>query len=298
MLQLTEAVEATAEKMKPFLGIESLITMTTDGITWLTSFIHFLSVMNGVWLLTLSKRHDATRRFMFRMACASAFLEFIMYWMVSQGVLADVDRVRGTSTLRKCTLAFEGIVYIVGLILSLVQTPTKDEINSNEAMLQHLEMMQMLNANAEKVRKEALLERDRQRVVVETPVPRPLVVNGHHLSVGNCIETASPTLVSLPPSTILDKEQSHALAYLEVLRILSAHTPPPYVMFPQEAASSPPPPRLCEQQKGVCDQSNDNASNDNLPVENLRKRLNEVNDDDECDAEPKRKRLKKLKLST
>jgi hypothetical protein len=311
MLQLTKNVEATAEKMKPLLGIESLIAMATNGITWLTSLIHFLAMMNAVWLLTLSERHDATRRYMFRMACAEALLEFIMHWMVAQGILADVDRVRGITTLRTWTLAVEGGTYIVGLILSLFQTPKKDAGVSNEAMLQHLEMMQILNANAEKLQKEALEREQKQRAVMETVVARPLVVNGHYSSVGNSTET-SPGLVSLPPmynlnrpdtsfgTSTLDKEQSYALAYQEVLRILSAHTPQPCVMFPQEAVSSPP--RLCEQQVVVYDQSNANPSNDNPPVENLRKRIHEVNDDgdgdgdDECDEEPERKRLK-VKLS-
>ena len=90
--------------MKPLLGIESFVTMATNGVTWLTSLVYFLGLMNAIWLLTFSKRHDATRRFMFRIACIEALLEFAMHWMVTQGLLADTERVRGIGILRSWTM--------------------------------------------------------------------------------------------------------------------------------------------------------------------------------------------------
>ena len=287
MLELTKNVEATAEKMKPLFGIESFVTLATNGITWLTSLIHFLAMMNAVWLLTLSKRHDKTRSYMFRMACAETLLEFAMHWMVSQGLLSDVDRVRGISTLRTWILVSEGGAYMVGLILSFFRTSSKEGDALNEAMLRHIEMMQIVNANAEKLRKEAL---EREQRATQPVVPRTHHQVGGYHSIGNQAET-SPGVVSLPPMYSLprsgtslgasySKEQSYEMAYHEALRILLAHTPQQYVVFPQETVDSPP--QLCEQVT-FHGQSNN-------PTKDPLKRSHEENDEDF--EEPEKKRLK------
>lgn len=227
--------------MKPLLGIESFVSMATNGITWLTSLAYFLVLMNGVWLSTLSKRHDFARRHMFRIACAEASLEFVVHWMVTQGLLADSERVRGIGVLRSWTLTSECCLYVVGLILSVFRKQKGREQAMNDAVM---EMMQLIAVNAEKIQKETP-HRGQPRAA-ETAAPRMQLPVVHGVDDRMNGEPTNDGLLSLPPmykdvsrprfnlatdrslitetSDILGREamlQKYAVAYQEALRVLS-----------------------------------------------------------------------------
>ena len=246
-------VEAAAEKVKLFLGIESLVSMATNGVTWLPSLIYFLGMMNAVWLLTLSKRHDATRRYMFRIACVEVLMESLMHWMVTEDLLTDAERVQGISFLRSWTLSLESCAYFGSLIFSIFRKPRRQEDAMTETMM---EMMQLIAANAEKLRKEHQEHPDQR--VVEVVVPRmqqPVI----HRS-AETDNDSGVGLVSLPPmykefarpsinlaSAIPARdifEQNYAAAYHEALRAFSQQTAPvaafpPHAIVPAHRVCSP-----------------------------------------------------------
>lgn len=302
----TQNVEATAEKIKPLLGIESLVSMATNGFTWLTSLLFFLGLLNGMWLLSLSPRHDYTRRIMFRMACIEALLEFAMHWMVTQGLLADEERVQGIDVLRSWTMTLECILYVFGLILSVFKRPKKKHDDTpamnNEAIV---EMMQLMT-NAERMRKETISPREQARVgeVVMPRMPSPAA------QVTNEASESSPSgtpLVSVPPMyqelarptvhlapntngnpTIEAIQQEYAAAYYDSLRRVLAQQ--------QVFASEPLSVRVSpEQQLDDSIQILEEQAASSLDSKDPKKRLLKDDDDDDGETEePQRKRARNL----
>jgi len=316
---LLQNVQATAEKMKPLLGIESFVSMATNGVTWLTSLLYFLAVMNAVWLLTLSKRHDCTRRIMFRLCCLEALLECTMHWMVTQGLLADAERVYSIGILRSWTMMVECILYVVGLVLSVLKScrrSTQEGAVTSESMM---EMMQLIAANAEKLRKEVPLQEEKkqqQQRGVEVVVPRVqqlpvLYRHVNHESANDAsasvfslspmykelslpdVSHAASNVVSTPTITTTREamEQQYAAAYEEALRVLSqqaSQCPNAAGMISSHQVS----PQESSPQLSV--QVIDEAKTDVLNKDCKKRLLDEDGEDDDEEAEePERKKARK-----
>lgn len=298
--------------MKPLLGIESFVTMATNGVTWLTSFVYVLGLMNAIWLLTLSKRHDATRRFMFRIACIEALLEFAMHWMVTQGLLADTERVRGIGMLRSWTMTLESCLYLVGLILSVFRKEAGREQVMNQTMM---EMMHLLSVNAANIQKE-ISEREQPRIV-ETAAPRmqPAAATcqvTHESSDGN--ESRSESLLSLPPMystqpflprfspgtetrvvpesraipTSEALQQNYAAAYQEALRVLSQQASMTALQQVTTVSAQNEYNQQCTSlYVPVIDEDSDMST-----PKDPKKRLLDEEDGDELEEEPEKKRAR------
>lgn len=303
--------------MKPLLGIESFVTMATNGVTWLTSLVYFLGLMNIVWLCTFSKRHDATRRFMFRVACIESLFEFSMHWMVTQGLLADTERVRGIGILRSWTMTIECCLYVVGLILSVFRKERgREQVMNNETMV---EMIHLLSANAANVQKE-ISQRGQPGVVLETTVPRmqPAVTSQESGESNAVNESRGESLLSLPPmyneaprprftsitetSAALPEsraiptneamQQSYAVAYQEALRVLSQQAS---MAALQQVATIPAQKEYAQVGTLSHVQVVDEESDISTPKDPKKRLLDEVLDEEDGDEdeEPDKKRARK-----
>ena len=229
-----------------------------------------------------------------------------MHWLVTQGVLADTERTHGIGIVRSWTLTLECCLYVLGLVVSVfITTNHKHENAMNETMM---EMMQLLAANADQLRKQEPSPRPtHQRVVevvlprVEQPVLQPLVKDvvddsssGSVLSIPPMYKQVSRSNVSqstrnITPITAATREsmeQHYAAAYLEALRIISQQA-----SFPASPSALVPASYACARKESPS-QVSVQVIEEEMDTKDCKKRILDEEDVYKVE-EPERKRARK-----
>ncbi len=157
-----------ANSAKPLLAAEMFVKRLFSGLTWWTSLVYLMAMLNLVWLLTIPQRCRHVRCALFAVAIAEVLLEFLLHrytcptnttenntswtWLLLQSVCSRFvqHREAAIGRLRQGTVLLECVLYLWGFLFSFFRqsTPhTSDsrlDIRIQEMEARHLELLQRL----------------------------------------------------------------------------------------------------------------------------------------------------------
>lgn len=120
MEDLTEKVSETSRNMQPLFGLQSFLKTATEGYAWLNLLLYFLATFNVVWVLTRPTQCQRIRPYIFAVVVLESAAEIALAMAVSYELVSDTSRANITFDCRRLAILLECLVYVVGLLASLL----------------------------------------------------------------------------------------------------------------------------------------------------------------------------------
>lgn len=183
---LSNAIAQVMKIMKPLFALESLVSAAMEGYTWITCALHLMVTLNVIWLATKPQRCQSVRSYLFGIVLAEAAAEAALGICVQNGVVAENERLKKITELRRLTLFFESSLYVLGVIFSLLPRQQSQNENQQKCGSYNHEISEALQRRQETLLNELegridRLREDRRTSFVERQL-QPQMTPGHYVT--------------------------------------------------------------------------------------------------------------------